>query len=107
MTDAAHPAPTKSGLDLVGALKDAAIAAFVAFGLFSLVLGLRTEQGTTGALELIPRPGLLFSAVVAVTVGRFFISLLFRSGVLARHGPFISPSTQARLDYIGTFVGAG
>jgi branched-chain amino acid transport system permease protein len=106
MTDAAPAAQVKSSLDFFGALKDAAVAAFVAFGLFSLVLGLRTDQGPTGALELIPRPGLLFSAVVVVTVGRFLISLLFRSGVLTRHGPLISQSMQARLDYLGTFVGA-
>jgi branched-chain amino acid transport system permease protein len=105
MTDAAPTAQVKPSLDFFGALKDAAVAAFVAFGLFSLVLGLRTDQGPTGALELIPRPGLLFSAVVVVTVGRFLISLLFRSGVLTRHGPLISQSMQARLDYLGTFVG--
>ena len=103
MTDAAPTAQAKPSLDFFGALKDAAVAAFVAFGLFSLVLGLRTEQGITGALELIPRPGLLFSAVAVVTVGRFLISLLFRSGVLTKHGPLISSSMQARLDYLGTF----
>ena len=103
MTDAAPTAQAESSLDFFGALKDAAVAAFVAFGLFSLVLGLRTEQGITGALELIPRPGLLFSTVAVVTVGRFLISLLFRSGMLTRHGPLISPSMQARLDYLGTF----
>jgi branched-chain amino acid transport system permease protein len=106
MTDAAPTAQAKPSLDFFGALKDAAVAAFVAFGLFSLVLGLRTEQGITGALELIPRPGLLFSAVAVVAVGRFLISLLFRSGLLTRHGPLISHSMQARLDYLGTFVGA-
>jgi branched-chain amino acid transport system permease protein len=105
--DAAHPQSAKSALDFAGALKDAAIAAFVAFGLFALVLGLRTEQGPTGALDLTPRPGLLFSAVAVVTVGRFLISLLFRSGILTRRGPLISPAIQARLDHLGTFVGAG
>jgi hypothetical protein len=34
MTDAAHPAPAKSSLDLAGALKDAAVAAFVGVGRF-------------------------------------------------------------------------
>jgi branched-chain amino acid transport system permease protein len=56
---------------------------------------------------LTARPGLLFSAVAIVTIGRFFISLFFRSGLLARHGPLISPAMQARLDYVGDFVGAG
>jgi branched-chain amino acid transport system permease protein len=105
--DAAPPDRPKLSLDLGGALKDAAIAAFVAFGLFSLVLGLRTDQGPTGALVLTARPGLLFSAVAIVAVGRFFISLFFRSGWLARRGPMISPAMQARLDYVGDFVGAG
>jgi branched-chain amino acid transport system permease protein len=105
--DVARPEKPKLNLDFAGALKDAAIAAFVAFGLFSLVLGLRTEQGPTGALVLTARPGLLFSAVAIVTIGRFFISLFFRSGLLARHGPLISPAMQARLDYVGDFVGAG
>ena len=105
--DAANPQPAKSVVDFAGALKDAAIAAFVAFGLFALVLGLRTEQGPTGALDLTPRPGLLFSAVAVVAIGRFLISLLFRSGVLTRHGPLIGPAIQARLDHLGTFVGAG
>jgi branched-chain amino acid transport system permease protein len=105
--DAAHPKQANAGLDFAGALKDAAIAAFVAFGLFSLVLGLRTEQGPTGALDLTPRPVLLLSTVAVVAIGRFLISLLFRSGVLARHGPLIGPAFQARLDYLGTFVGAG
>jgi len=38
--------------DLVGALKSGALAAIVAFGLFSLLIGIRTDQGPTGALEL-------------------------------------------------------
>jgi branched-chain amino acid transport system permease protein len=70
-------------LDVAGALKDAALAAFVAFGLFSLMLGLRTETGPSGRLEVFPRPGLLATAVAAVFVGRLAVALIARSGIVA------------------------
>ena len=70
-------------LDVAGALKDAALAAFVAFGLFSLMLGLRTETGPSGRLEVFPRPGLLATAVAAVFVGRLLIALIARSRIAA------------------------
>jgi branched-chain amino acid transport system permease protein len=65
--------------DFAGALKDAALAAFVAFGLFSLMLGLRTETGPTGRLEILPRPGLLAIAVAVVFTGRLVVALIARS----------------------------
>ena len=59
-----RPTPTTN---FVGALKDAALAALVAFGMFSFILGFRTEQsGLTSQLELLPRPGLLAGAVAFV-----------------------------------------
>jgi branched-chain amino acid transport system permease protein len=70
-------------LDVAGALKDAALAAFVAFGLFSLMLGLRTETGSTGRLEVFPRPGLLATAVAAVFVGRLAVALIAQSRIAA------------------------
>ena len=70
-------------LDIAGALKDAALAAFVAFGLFSLMLGLRTDTGGTGRLQVFPRPGLLATAVAAVFVGRLLIALIARSQIAA------------------------
>jgi branched-chain amino acid transport system permease protein len=70
-------------LDIAGALKDAALAALVAFGLFSLMLGLRTETGPTGRLEVFPRPGLLATAVAAVFVGRLLVALIARSHIAA------------------------
>ncbi len=68
-----------SRFDLTGALKDAALAALVAFGLFSLMLGLLSQAGPTGALTVVTRPGLLFAAVVAVFAGRLIIALIARS----------------------------
>ena len=50
--DADNTSPTAS-VSHRGALKDAALAALVAFGLFSLLIGLRTDQGPTGALIVI------------------------------------------------------
>ena len=98
---------TAAGLDFAGALKDAAIAAFVAFGLFSLIIGLRTDQGPTGQLVLTPQPGLLAASVVLVFLGRFVISLLFRSGLMRDAGKFVPAGLGARIDYLGGFVGAG
>jgi branched-chain amino acid transport system permease protein len=69
-----------AGAVLGDALKDAGIAALIALGLFGLMLGLLTEAGTTGALELHPRPGLLAAVVGLVFVGRLALVLLARSG---------------------------
>ena len=98
---------TAAGLDFAGAFKDAAVAGFVAFGLFSLIVGLRTDQGPTGQLVLTPQPGLLAASVVLVFVGRFIISLLFRSGLMRDAGRFVPAGFGARIDYLGRFVGAG
>jgi branched-chain amino acid transport system permease protein len=57
--------------EFVGALKSAALAAIVAFGLFSLLIGIRTDQGPTGALELEPRLMALGAIVAIAFVGGF------------------------------------
>ena len=69
-----------AGHVLAAALKDAGIAALIALGLFSLIVGLQTETGPTGALELIPRPALLATIVGLVFVGRLAVVLLSHSG---------------------------
>ncbi|HEX5777591.1 MAG TPA: high-affinity branched-chain amino acid ABC transporter permease LivM [Xanthobacteraceae bacterium] len=97
-------ASVKAGLDFAGALKDTLVAGIVAFGLFCLILGLRTEQGPTGALVLLPRPQLLFMSVGLVMAGRFLIALFFRSGALRRSAAFI-PAPFARLNYLGNVAG--
>ena len=74
----AHEAQSRSpSFDVWRALKNATLAALVAFGLFSLLIGLRTEQGPTGALILIPRAWELFWLVAAAFVGVFLRELLF------------------------------
>jgi branched-chain amino acid transport system permease protein len=68
--------PAKPAVDLRAALKSAALAALVAFGLFSLLIGVRTDQGPTGALELTPRLTLLGVLVAIAFAGGFARALL-------------------------------
>jgi branched-chain amino acid transport system permease protein len=63
--------PNPKRLDGIAALKQAARAAGIAVGLFVLLLGVRTEQGPTGALVITTRFGLLAEIVAAV----FLLSL--------------------------------
>jgi branched-chain amino acid transport system permease protein len=98
--------PRSAKLDVAGALKDAGLTAFVAFGLFSLMLGLRTETGSTGRLEIFPRPGLLATAVAAVFAGRLMIALIARSRVAADIGRSLQAMTPEfkKLDRFATPV---
>jgi branched-chain amino acid transport system permease protein len=68
--------PARPAVDFLAALKSASLAALVAFGLFSLLIGIRTDQGPTGALELTPRFTLLGVLVAIVFVGAFARALL-------------------------------
>jgi hypothetical protein len=43
-------APSSPTLPLLAALKDATLAALVAFGLFFFMIGFAPEEGSTGAL---------------------------------------------------------
>jgi len=65
-------------LDILAALKEAAIAAIVAFGLFALLIGIRTDQGPTGALVFTTRFGALAEIVAAVLVASLIRSLIWR-----------------------------
>jgi len=67
--------PTRR-IDVLAALKEAALAAMVALGLFALLVGIRTEQGPTGALVLSTRISLLGEIVAAVFAGRLAYALL-------------------------------
>jgi len=60
----------------VSALKSAALAALVAFGLFSLIIGIRTDQGSTGALVIWTRFDDLTVFVVVVFIGVFLRDLV-------------------------------
>ena len=96
----------KAGLDIGGAFKDAAVAGLVALGLFSLILGFRTDQNMSGQLILTPRPGLLAASVAAVFFGRFAIALVVRSGLLRNAGSMVPSSLRGRAQHFGRFVAA-
>jgi branched-chain amino acid transport system permease protein len=67
----------RRGLDLAGALKSAVLSALIAFGLFALLIGIRTDQGPTGALVLDARFESLALIVGAVFAGSLARALLF------------------------------
>jgi branched-chain amino acid transport system permease protein len=70
--------PTPS-IDLFQAFKRATLGALVALGLFGPLIGLLSEQGPSGALEVTPRFTWLAVAVAAAFAGTFTRSLLFGS----------------------------
>jgi branched-chain amino acid transport system permease protein len=72
----ASETPAKPAVDLIAALKSAALAAIVAFGLFGLLIGVRTDQGPSGALELMPRMTALGILVAIAFVGGFVRALV-------------------------------
>ena len=67
-------------MPFVAALKDATLAALVAFGLFFFMIGLRAEQGAGGALQISTRWPDLAMLVAAVFAGAFARTLLFARG---------------------------
>ena len=64
-------------LTFAGALKDAVLAALVAFGLFALMIGLHTDQGPTGALVVTTRFKELGLIVGLVFAGALLRGLIF------------------------------
>jgi branched-chain amino acid transport system permease protein len=91
----------RGSLDMPGALKSAGLAALIAFGLFSLLIGLRTDQGPTGALVLTARPQALAIVVVAAFVGGLVRAMAFEHGPdLAAIVPASVRATIARLGWM-------
>jgi branched-chain amino acid transport system permease protein len=90
---------SKRRFDLATALKRALLAALVAFGLFSLLIGVRTHTGSNGALMLSGRPDLL-----AIMVGLTFAGAFVRELILGeRHvelRSFVPPGLRARLQML-------
>lgn len=60
-------------VDWTQLLRDAAIAAAIAFGLFSLMIGVKTDQTLNNQMVLVPRPGLLAASIAIVFFGRLLI----------------------------------
>jgi branched-chain amino acid transport system permease protein len=88
-----QPAAARSNVAL--ALKDATTAGVIAFGLFFFMIGLRAEQGHSGALEISTRFPLLAIMVAVVFAGAFARSLLFgHAPILSSH---VMPASLVRL----------
>ena len=71
--EASRPA---SRVDLVRALREAAITALIAFGMFLPLIGFNTVQNIHNELVLETRWPLLAALVGIITVGRFIHALL-------------------------------
>ncbi len=71
------PTNRKPAMPIAAALKDAVLAALVALGLFSLMIGLNAVQGPTGALTVTTRLQTLAILVGITFAGAFVRALLF------------------------------
>ncbi len=88
---------TSFGQRLKSALADSFLAGLIAFALFSLVLGLRTEDNVTG-LTLQPRPMLLAVAVGIVFFGRLLLNLFVWQAEHPLTAPFAKLFTRDTFD---------
>src|SRR3954468_14252033 len=79
---ATRTATSSRAVPLAAALKDAVLSGVVAFGLFFFMIGIRTEQGSTGALEITTRFQTFAILVAAVFVGSFLRTLIFGRGAI-------------------------
>jgi len=84
--------------------KKAAISAFVALVLFSLMIGIRTEAGPTGQLIYWTRFGELASLVAAVFAGSIAIELIRQWLGPSGAANIISPALRERLSSAGRLV---
>src|ERR1051325_1132331 len=87
--------PQSPRLSIVDALKDAVLAALVAFGLFFFLIGLRSEQGPSGALEVATRFPELAALVGAVFAGAFLRALIFGRGPIGIDRAVPAAATRA------------
>jgi branched-chain amino acid transport system permease protein len=82
-------------VDVAGAVKGAAIAALLAFGLFLPLIGFKTEQDMRNELVLETRWPLLFTFVAIVAAAHLFGSLVvtpWRQARALKHVPSAKPS---------------
>jgi branched-chain amino acid transport system permease protein len=99
-----HPAGERA--DLLAALKEAVLAAAIAFGLFALLIGIRTEQGPSGALVIATRFGALASFVAAAFVGRFIFAVT-RRHVAVPTGLFAPPAVKKVVAALSPYLAPG
>jgi branched-chain amino acid transport system permease protein len=102
------PVPNESSsanrrLDLPAAVKESAIAALVAFGLFVLMVGIRTEQGPTGALVITTRFGALAIIVAIVFVATFLRATVWREAA-ASIGALVPAPLKTAWSRVGAYA---
>src|SRR3954453_17854354 len=90
-------------LPLAAALKDAVLSGAVAFGLFFFMIGLRTEQGSTGALEITTRWQTFAILVAAGFAGSFLRTLIFGRGPIPL-GRAVPPAVASLVAGAGRFA---
>jgi branched-chain amino acid transport system permease protein len=95
---------TARRLDFITALKRALLSALIAFGLFSLLIGIRTKTGPAGALVLEGRPEALAIIVGLVFAGAFVRELIIGERDIAL-AQFVPPALLAQAQALGKFVG--
>jgi branched-chain amino acid transport system permease protein len=88
------------------ALKSAAFAALIAFGLFALLIGAYTDQGPTGALIVTERLELLVKIVAAVFVGSLLRALIAPAVQKFTFGVKVAQGLGAVAARLGPFIGA-
>ncbi len=76
MAQAVTTSRDASGETIANAVREAAYAALIAFGLFVLLIGLKTDQNIHNELILVPRWGLL-AIIVAITAAGRFVFIAF------------------------------
>ena len=106
MTSEALPADTakKSRLDIIGALKDATLAALIAFGLFSLLIGVRTNHGP-GGLIYHTRFDDVALLVGAVFIGSLVRALFFPEGAARDFKLPIPDAVKSAFNQAGRYAG--
>ena len=100
-----HAATGAAGLQrVVAALKQAVVAALVAFGLFFFLIGIRTDTGPTGALVLNERWDVLAAFIAVTFVGVFLRELLLRD-VRLDVGRRIPPRLKVAAATVSRYLG--
>jgi branched-chain amino acid transport system permease protein len=95
--------PSRPAIDLLGAVKSGALAAIVAFGLFSLLIGVRTDQGPTGALQVEPRLIALGVICAVAFVGGFARALL--AGERLDFASYVPEQIKVAAAQVGRYFG--
>jgi branched-chain amino acid transport system permease protein len=90
------PVKRTTAMPVAAALKDAMLAALVAFGLFGLMVGLHAVQGPTGALTVTTRLETLVILVGVTFAGAFARALLFGRAPIAPSASLAAPLLQLK-----------